>query len=721
MKYTCDCQNQSHVYFFYDTLISMYLYDKNRITYFAETDRRNKRVPFGIKAEDRTRHMYIIGKTGMGKSTCIENMVVQDIRDGGGFAFIDPHGKSAALLLDYIPPERIKDVVYFAPFDSENPISFNVMEDVGADKRHLIANGLMSAFKKIFGAESFSDRMQYILMNTLLALLEYPDSTLLGVNRMLTDKVYRKKVVDNVKDPSVKAYWVEEFAKYTEKFAAEATPAVQNKLGQFTSNPLIRNIIGQPHSSFDLRKMMDERKILIVNLSKGQLGEGNANLLGGMIITKIYLAAMSRADLTEEELKKLPNFYMYVDEFQSFANESFADILSEARKYKLALTVAHQYIKQMDEKVADAVFGNVGTQIMFRVGAPDAEELEKEYAPVFTAEDMVSLGFTQIYLKLMIDGVASHPFSAVTLGPIAPPAKSLREEVIKSSRELYGHPREKVEKEIAEWFAAGLPAQVTGGTVPSTSPSRTDYPPRAPYQSAQGEVKVSSTPTNRPSTQTPRSPLVVRDSNVVFEKPLRDVELQQKRVEPRQNFSEKKFDDQARPKKEESIRSPKLEKPFAQAFKDLVIPKEPEVPPQQKETPQTVSLSSLAQSRPLGNNSPSAKSKGPTIEGMSSLKAALAGVMKEEKKPAPSIQPQKPPQVTPSSSRPAPIPPPQTQRPQEIKVEQKEKPAESVRERDLNQQRRPQENRIPPVEPNQPPKPREVPEDVLTAILRGDD
>ena len=244
----------------------MYLYDKNRITYFAETDRRNKRIPFGIKAEDRTRHMYIIGKTGMGKSTLIENMVVQDIRNGEGFAFIDPHGKSAALILDYIPPDRVKDVVYFAPFDTDNPISFNVMEDVGADKRHLIANGLLSAFKKIWGPETFSARMEYILMNALLALLEYPESTLLGVSRMLTDKAYRKKVVDNVKDPSVRAYWVEEFAKYSENYAKEAVPGIQNKLGQFTSNPLIRNIIGQPHSSFDLRKMMDERKILIVNL-----------------------------------------------------------------------------------------------------------------------------------------------------------------------------------------------------------------------------------------------------------------------------------------------------------------------------------------------------------------------------------------------------------------------------------------------------------------------
>ncbi len=467
----------------------MYLYDKNHITYFAETDRRNKRIPFGIKAEDRTKHMYIIGKTGMGKSTLIENMVVQDIKNGEGIAFIDPHGKSAALLLDYIPPERIKDVIYFAPFDMENPISFNIMEDIGADRRHLVANGLMSVFKKLW-LDAWSARMEYILSNVLLALLEYPDSTLLGVNRMLADKVYRKKVVDNIKDPAVKAFWTEEYAKYSEKYTQEAAPAIQNKIGQFTSNPLIRNIIGQPHSSFDLRKVMDERKILIVNLSKGQVGEGNANLLGSMLITKIYLAALSRADLTETELKNLPNFYMYVDEFQSFANESFANILSEARKYKLSLVMAHQYIEQMSEEVTAAVFGNVGTQIMFRVGATDAEQLEKEYAPVFTAEDMVNLGFTQIYLKLMIDGVASHPFSAVTMPPIAPPQKSSKEEVILSSREFYANKRLLVEQEINAWYGPNdvSVSTVTSQTEPRVAESKT--PKSDPAFSAGQETRM---------------------------------------------------------------------------------------------------------------------------------------------------------------------------------------------------------------------------------------
>ncbi|MCK9344965.1 MAG: type IV secretion system DNA-binding domain-containing protein [Candidatus Pacebacteria bacterium] len=653
----------------------MYLYDKNRITYFAETDRRNKRVPFGIKADDRTRHMYIIGKTGMGKSTLIENMVVQDIQNGEGFAFIDPHGKSAALLLDYIPPERLKDVIYFAPFDVENPISFNVMEDVGADKRHLVANGLMSAFKKIWGPETWSARMEYILMNALLALLEYPESTLLGISRMLTDKDYRKKVVDNVKDPSVKAYWIDEFAKYSENYAKEAVPGIQNKLGQFTSNPLIRNIIGQPKSSFDLRKMMDERKILIVNLSKGQLGEGNANLLGGMIITKIYLAAMSRADLTEGELKKLPNFYMYVDEFQSFANESFADILSEARKYKLALVVAHQYIKQMDEKVADAVFGNVGTQIMFRVGAPDAEVLEKEYAPVFVAEDMVSLGFTQIYLKLMIDGVASHPFSAVTLGPIAPPAKSLREEVLRLSREQYGRPRAEVEKAIAAWYGSASavpppPPSMEKDTPREGTAPRADFPPRPPRQEA------------------PSAPR--RDGNAMFARPVRA--------------------EKPPVKHEEAPRAPKLEKPFANAFKEILA-----VEPVKKETPEAISLADIPQKREARTVPSQPKGKGPSNEGLSSLKAALAGVLaetpakaEEKKIPAPRPQPQEVPKPEYKPAEPKPqTPAPAPQQNISVAAETTPSPAASapLRERDIPET----------------PKPKEVPEDVLAALLRDDD
>ncbi len=418
-----------------------------QITYFGQTDARNRQLTFGIKAKDRTKHVYAIGKTGMGKSTLLENMAVQDIRNGNGFAFIDPHGKSADLLLEYIPKERIKDVIYFAPFDMEYPIAFNVMEDVGYDKRHLVVSGLMSTFKKIW-QDAWSARMEYILGNTLLALLEYPGATLLEVNKMLADKEFRNKVVANVPDFSVKSFWVDEFAKYTDKFAAEATPAIQNKIGQFTANPLIRNIIGQEKSSFDLRKAMDDKKILIINLSKGRIGESNANLLGSMLITKIYLAALSRADISEAELQKSPNFYLYVDEFQSFANESFADILSEARKYKLNLTIAHQYIEQMSEEVRAAVFGNVGTMVTFRVGATDAEIFEKEFAPTFLGEDIVNLGAYQMYLRLMIDGIGSKPFSARSLPPLAKEEISNVREIIELSRATYAASRPIVEERL---------------------------------------------------------------------------------------------------------------------------------------------------------------------------------------------------------------------------------------------------------------------------------
>ncbi len=430
-----------------------------RVTYFAATDARGKHVPFGIKSKDRDRHMYVIGKTGMGKSTLLENMAIQDIRNGEGLAFIDPHGGTVERLLDYIPEDRIKDVVYFAPFDLEHPIAFNVMEDVGYDKRHLVVSGLMATFKKIW-EDAWSARMEYILTNTLLALLEYPDATLLGVNRMYTDKDYRTKVVENVKDPVVKDFWTKEFANYGDRYTQEATPAIQNKVGQFTGNPLIRNIIGQPKSSFDIRTMMDEKKILIINLSKGLVGETNMRLLGSMLTTRLFLAAMSRANLPAPELAKLPHFYFYVDEFQNFANETFAEILSEARKYKLNLVIAHQYIEQMEEEVRDAVFGNVGTTVVFRVGPFDAEVLETIFMPRFTKEDVVGLDRRQIYLTLMIDGVGSQPFSAVTIPPIEAPPVSYREQVIASSRAQFSAPRAGIEKAIMEEFAVSAAAPV---------------------------------------------------------------------------------------------------------------------------------------------------------------------------------------------------------------------------------------------------------------------
>lgn len=473
-----------------------------RVTYFAATDSRGKYVPFGIKTKDRDRHMYVIGKTGMGKSTLLENMAIQDIRNGEGLAFIDPHGGTVDRLLDYVPEHRVKDVVYFAPFDMENPIAFNVMEDVGYDRRHLVVSGLMATFKKIW-EDAWSARMEYILTNTLLALLEYPGATLLGVNRMYTDKEYRKKVIENVKDPLVKDFWVKEFATYTDRYTQEATPAIQNKIGQFTGNPLIRNIIGQEKSSFDIRKMMDERKILLINLSKGLVGETNMNLLGSMLTTRIFLAAMSRANVPAHELKQLPPFYFYVDEFQNFANKTFAEILSESRKYKLNLIITHQYIEQMEEEVRDAVFGNVGTTIVFRVGPFDAEVLETLFAPKFSKEDIVVLDKRQIYLTLMIDGVGSPPFSAVTLPPIEPPPLSYRQPVIEHSRTQFTVSRTVIESKIVEDLmqssAAELPAD-------ARTQKRVYGPPGGARPVRRADAPAPRPDRERPASTTPSRP-----------------------------------------------------------------------------------------------------------------------------------------------------------------------------------------------------------------------
>ena len=438
---------------------------EKEINYFGLTTFRNQKRKFGIKTDDRRRHMYILGKTGMGKTEMVFNMAIQDIQQGRGVGFIDPHGEAAERLLDFVPSNRINDVVYFNPADLDYPIAFNVMEKVDPEQRHLVASGLMGVFKKIW-PDVWSARMEYILNNAILALLEYPGSTLLGVNRMLADPDYRKKVVDKVRDPVVKSFWVNEFARYTQRLEVEATAAIQNKVGQFISNPLIRNIIGQVKSSIDMRKVMDEGKILIANISKGKIGEDNSRLLGALVITKLQLAAMSRVDIPEEKRR---DFYLYVDEFQNFATDAFITILSEARKYRLCLILANQYLGQLEEmtptgkstKVRDAVFGNVGTIVCFRVGAEDAEFLEKEFSPEFTVDDLVNLGKYNIYLKLMINGLAGRPFSAETLPPLPVPEKSNREKIIRVSRERYGTQRKIVEEKIAKWMGAlEMPTEV---------------------------------------------------------------------------------------------------------------------------------------------------------------------------------------------------------------------------------------------------------------------
>ncbi len=426
------------------------------IAFFAKTNFRNQERVFGIKTDDRRRHMYVIGKTGMGKTNLLENLVIQDIQKGHGVAFIDPHGDTAEKLIKAIPANRINDVIYFNPSDQDFPIAFNVMEKVGPEYRHLVASGLVGVFKKIW-ADSWGPRLEYILRNSIMALLEYPGSTLLGVTRILVDKSYRERVVEKVTDPVVKSFWVDEFSKWNDRVLQEVISPIQNKVGQFLSSALIRNIVGQTVSSFDVREAMDNRKILIMNLSKGRIGEDNSALLGAMMITKIQLAAMGRVDMPEEERA---DFYLYVDEFQNFATESFANILSEARKYHLNLVLANQYVTQIDEKVRDAIFGNAGTIISFRVGATDAEFLEKEFDPVFLMNDIVNLPKYHIYLKLMIDGIAGDAFSAVSLAPIQiDHTRENEEKVIRISRERYASDKTEVEDKIRRWSGMLTPEE----------------------------------------------------------------------------------------------------------------------------------------------------------------------------------------------------------------------------------------------------------------------
>ncbi len=482
---------------------------EEQLTYLGKVDHRNKLTKFGIKPKDRTKHMYIIGKTGTGKSTFLENMIVQDIQNGHGVAFIDPHGGSAERLLDYIPEWRLNDVIYFDPSDFDFPIAFNPLEDPGPEKRHLVSDGLMSVFKKVW-PDAFSGRMEYILNTVMMSLLEFPDSTVLSINRMLTDKDFRKRVVASVTDSAVKNAW-DELMKWDDKRWSEAVAALINKVGQFSTNPVIRNILGQPKSSFDFRKAMDERKIILINLSKGKIGEQNAPLLGAMLITKIYLAAMSRAELPQPVLDKTAPFYFYVDEFQNFANESFASILSEARKYKLCLTVANQFIAQMEETIRDAVFGNMGTTVAFRVGTLDAEFMEKVFAPVFTQEDLQNIAFAQMYLTLQIDNMGSKPFSAKALDPIAPLQTSMRTQVIERSRNNFGRPRAEVEASIKEFFGYGKTdgaKTISSETVQSPKASAFATRPRtAPPVMIPVPAKPQPIPPRQPATPAPARPL----------------------------------------------------------------------------------------------------------------------------------------------------------------------------------------------------------------------
>jgi len=419
--------------------------DSKKITILGESNFRNVNRKFGIKIEDRRRHCYIIGKSGTGKSTLIENMAIDDVVEGRGVIIVDPHGELVDKILACVPDERKDDVVVFDPADRSFPIAFNLLDKVEDDFKGMVASGFVGIFKKIFG-ESWGPRLEHILRNTVLALLDFPESTMLDIPRMLTEKRFREKVVSFVLDPVIREFWTNEFAQYDAKFRTEAVSPILNKVGQFLSTATIRNIVGQPHTRLNIREIMDSEKILLINLSRGKIGEDNSALLGAMMITKIQLSAMSRADVTVD---KRPDCYLYVDEFQNFATESFAIILSEARKYNLNLTIANQYITQMPEIVRDAVFGNAGTIIAFRVGGTDADYLVKEFEPIFESNDLVNLDRYQIYIKLLIDGITKPAFSARTLPPVDKISGN-RDEIIELSRKKYSSDRNEVESMIME-------------------------------------------------------------------------------------------------------------------------------------------------------------------------------------------------------------------------------------------------------------------------------
>lgn len=421
------------------------------ITPIGVTNFRGTDTPFGLMPGDRRRHVYVIGKTGMGKSTLLENMIFDDINKGRGVGLVDPHGDLAEAILACIPKHRTNDVILFDPSDSKHPIAFNMLEQVSPELRPIVASGLVGVFKKIFG-DSWGPRLEHILRNTVMTLLEIPEATIMSIPLMLTMKSYRQKVVSKIKDPILKKFWESEFEAMGSSGQTEAAGPILNKVGQFLSSPLVRNIVGQPKNPFSLRWAMDNGKIVIINLSKGKIGEDSSALLGSMMITKFQIDAMSRADIPEDQRR---DFYLYVDEFQNFATDSFATILSEARKYKLNLVMANQYIDQMNEMVRGAVFGNVGTTVAFQVGIHDAKVLtEVMDEEIVMPVDLMNLRKYDIYTKLLIDGMPSPAFSATTYAPIRdrleiPEQK--RDVVAKVSREKYSKPVELVEKKIIEF------------------------------------------------------------------------------------------------------------------------------------------------------------------------------------------------------------------------------------------------------------------------------
>jgi len=447
-----------------DTLPFKGLVDENEVSFFGETNYRNEKKIFGIKRIDRRRHLYIVGKTGSGKSRLLQLLLVSDIQSGQGCCLIDPHGDLADELLKFVPKSRINDVIYVNPTDRDFPIGFNPLEPVESyEERQHLSRFFIAIFKKLF-AENWNSRMEHLIRYITLALLETPDSNVMGITRMLSDTNFRQRVIKQLQDPVVKSFWTNEFSTSNEQFIDVAAVPIMNKVGQFISNPIIRNMVGQRKNMLDFDKFMNEGKIVIVNLSKGKLGEDNAALLGSMIITKVQQAALARASMEEEQRR---DFYFYVDEFQNFATDAFSSILSEARKYHLDLTIAHQYIAQLPDDVKATAFGNVGSIIVFPVGGDDAAYLTKEFSPTFTADDMINLNVREMYIKMSIDGKLNPPFSGRTI-TTPKPEFDYSADIIDRTRTKYARNRVTVENEIAKWSNASesITSSESGGGFP---------------------------------------------------------------------------------------------------------------------------------------------------------------------------------------------------------------------------------------------------------------
>ena len=464
----------------------------DQISAFGVTNFRGINHQFGMLRYDRSRHVYTIGQTGAGKSGLLELFALSDIFHNQGYAIIDPHGDFAINNMKFIPGSRLNDVVYFNPADTAYPLGFNPLEVTNPNQKTNISSEVIGVLKRMFG-ESWGPRLEYILRYTILALLDRPETTMLDITRMLTDKNFRKETLGYCRDTVVLQFWNVEFASWNDKFVAEAVAPVLNKVGAFTANPIIRNIIGQPKSTFNIRQIMDEGRILIVNLSKGLIGEDNAAILGSFLVTKIQLAAMSRSDIPD--IRDRRPFYLYVDEFQNFATDSFATILSEARKYGLNLTVANQYISQMNETVRDAVFGNVGTMISFRVSADDAPILAKQFEPNFEAVDLLQMHNRNFVINMVIGGEKTPAFSARTL-ELPPSQADNTPHIIEHSRRMYSRSREDVEREIAAVIMPPRPQDVAAAALDQPVKKASCQPAQKTNTAANAQPTTPQTATN---------------------------------------------------------------------------------------------------------------------------------------------------------------------------------------------------------------------------------